>query len=86
MLRKIRNAVPWRTTTVTDFYDFTESLPAEHVIEWTLTVERWENDPTQKNPFVPTTKSMSSHLEATYITPDSGIDSDHSTRRSIGPR
>lgn len=68
LLRKLRNAVPWRTTTVTDFYDFTESLPAEQVIKWTLAVEKWEDDPTQENPFVPTTKSMSGIFTMIHIT------------------
>ena len=42
-LRKLKNAVPWRADTLVDFYEFTESLPAASVLQWTEAVEKWEN-------------------------------------------
>ena len=49
--------MPWRALTVTDLYEFTESLPAASVIKWTTAVEKWEKDDSEVNPFVLTMKS-----------------------------
>ena len=57
LLQKLKNAVPWCADTLVDFYEFTESLPAASVLQWTKAVEKWENDNTEVNPFVP----MASH-------------------------
>lgn len=62
LLRKLKNAVPWRADTLVDFYEFTESLPAASVLQWTEAVEKWENDNTEVNPFVPTAKSESQFI------------------------
>jgi len=59
--------MPWHTTMVINFYEFTESLPVEHVIKWTLAVEKWEDDPTQENLFVLTTKSKLNMLAIIHI-------------------
>lgn len=67
MLRKLRNAVPWRKETLMDFYEFTESLPAASVLLWTDAVEKWEKDNTEVNPFVPTTKSESCLVYLYYV-------------------
>lgn len=40
-----------------DFLNYSESLPASSVLQWTDLVEHWEADPMQINPFVPTIKS-----------------------------
>ena len=57
LLWKLKNAVPWHALTVTDLYEFTESLPAASVIKWMTAIEKWEKDDSEVNPFVPTMKS-----------------------------
>ena len=59
LLRKLKNALLWRADSLVDFYEFTESLPAVSMLEWTEAVERWEKDNSDVNPFVPTAKSKS---------------------------
>ena len=57
LLRKLKDADKVKDEHVMDYLEFTDSLPAESVLEWTDAVELWEADPSNTNPFVPTTKS-----------------------------
>ena len=57
LLRKIKNAIPDRNEHVRDFLQFSESLLASSVLQWSEMVEYWEKDNTQLNPFAPTVKS-----------------------------
>ncbi|KZP09993.1 hypothetical protein FIBSPDRAFT_913941 [Athelia psychrophila] len=44
-----------------DFYDFTATIPAASVLQWTSAVEEWEKDNERVNPFVSLTKSVTQH-------------------------
>lgn len=57
LLRKLRNADRVKVEHMVDYLEFTESLPAQSILEWTEAVERWEADNSSINPFVPTCKS-----------------------------
>jgi hypothetical protein len=57
LLRKIKIAGPDRSVHVSEFMEFTKSLPAETVLEWSEMVEKWELNNKEVNPFVPTVKS-----------------------------
>jgi hypothetical protein len=39
LLRRLKNAVPEHGEHVSDFLEFTNSLPAENILEWTEMVE-----------------------------------------------
>ncbi|KIM79183.1 hypothetical protein PILCRDRAFT_10597 [Piloderma croceum F 1598] len=51
LLCKLKNAMPEHAEHVWDFMEFSETLPATEVSEWTEMVERWEEDNTEINPF-----------------------------------
>jgi hypothetical protein len=53
----MKNATPGRAEHVWDFIQFTESLPAALVLQWSEMVERWEQDNSEVNPFARTVKS-----------------------------
>ena len=57
LLRQLQNAVPGRNEHVFEFFEFSDSLPAQTVLEWTEMVEQWEKDNRETNPFVITTRS-----------------------------
>ena len=57
LLRKLKSADKVKDEHVMDYLEFTDSLPAESILEWTDAIELWEADPSNTNPFVPTTKS-----------------------------
>jgi hypothetical protein len=57
LLRRLQNAVPGRTTHVSEFLEFSNSLPADSVLEWTGMVEKWEKNIKEVNPFVITAPS-----------------------------
>jgi hypothetical protein len=57
LLRRLHNAVPGRTDHVFDFQEFTKSLPADNVLEWTKMVESWDENNKETNPFVIVTPS-----------------------------
>jgi hypothetical protein len=50
-------AVPERNDHVLEYEEYSDSLPAASILMWTDAVEAWEEDNSQVNPFVPTTKS-----------------------------
>lgn len=56
-MRKLRNAIPCRAEHVNDFFEFSDSIPASSIIEWTTMVEKWESNNEETNLFVPTVKS-----------------------------
>jgi hypothetical protein len=56
-LRKIQIAGPDRSVHVSEFMEFTKSLPADTVLEWSEMVEKWELNDEEVNPYVPTVKS-----------------------------
>ena len=49
--------VPGRSDHVADFLDFTDSLPAVAVSEWSDAVETWEKNNDEVNPYVITVPS-----------------------------
>jgi len=49
--------VPGRADHVFDFQEFTKSLPADNVLEWTKMVEKWDENNKETNPFVIVTPS-----------------------------
>ncbi|RDX44783.1 hypothetical protein OH76DRAFT_1538039 [Lentinus brumalis] len=51
LLNKIKKGVPERNDQVCAFRDYSESLPADVVAAWRTSVEAWEADRTQPNPF-----------------------------------
>jgi hypothetical protein len=53
----MKNAVPGRSEHVWNFMEFSNSLPADSVLKWSETVERWEKDKREVNPFVATVAS-----------------------------
>ena len=57
LLRKLKSADKVKDEHVMDYLEFTDSLPAESILEWTDAIELWEADPSNTNPFVLTTKS-----------------------------
>lgn len=57
MLRKLKSAVEGRDEHIEEFYDFTDTLPAASIFEWTSAVEGWEKQNGLVNPFVSVTKS-----------------------------
>jgi hypothetical protein len=58
LLRQLQNAVRGRKDHVPDFYEFSDSLPAQTVLDWSDMVERWENNNQETNPFVITAPSV----------------------------
>lgn len=56
-MKKLRNAIPCRAEHVNDYIEFSDSIPAASILEWSSLVECWEKDNSQVNPFVPTVKS-----------------------------
>jgi len=59
LLRKIKIAIPERDLHVRDFEDFNQTLSHERLNEvnaWKLSIERWEEDRSQPNPFEITSK------------------------------
>ena len=52
LLRRLKNAVLGRGEHVTNFLEFTESLPPDRVLEWTEMVEKWDRNNNETNPFV----------------------------------
>jgi hypothetical protein len=57
LLRQLQNAVRGRSDHVPDFFEFSDSLPAQTVLGWSEMVERWENNNQETNPFVITAPS-----------------------------
>ena len=57
LLRKLKNADKVKMEHMLDYLEFTDSLPAQSILEWTNVVEQWEADSSKTNPFVSTTKS-----------------------------
>ena len=57
LLRQLQNAVRGRKDHIPDFFEFSDSLPAQNVLDWSEMVERWENDNQEMNPFVITAPS-----------------------------
>ena len=56
-LCKLKSADKVKDKHVMDYLEFTNSLPAESISEWTNMIKLWEADPSNTNPFVSTTKS-----------------------------
>lgn len=56
-MRKLTAAVEGHDDHLEDFYDFTATIPAASVLQWTSAVEEWEKDNERVNPFVSLTKS-----------------------------
>ena len=42
---------------VSEFFEFSDSLPAQTILEWMDIVEQWEKDNKETNPFVVTNSS-----------------------------
>ncbi|TFK61735.1 hypothetical protein BDN72DRAFT_777906, partial [Pluteus cervinus] len=62
LLEKIQEAVRERSEQVATFLDLSESITVNHpniIASWTSTVQKWEADPAQPNPFLSTKKKHS---------------------------
>jgi hypothetical protein len=57
LLCKLKEAVPERADHVWDFLQFSDSLPATSVLEWTTIVKKWEENNSETNPFITTAPS-----------------------------
>ncbi|KAG1830659.1 hypothetical protein EV424DRAFT_1534995 [Suillus variegatus] len=86
LLRKIKIAIPECDLHIRDFEDFNQTLSHERLNEvnaWKLSIERWEEDRSQPNPFEITSKSMSQAAVCLSLSQKEASDLEHGVNDSL---